>query len=279
MIDCNTNYGDIFPFSLIDDNGIINLSFNSNSNCFCSKQLLHDCCLKSLPRFELISNISNIPHLIGTDVENNLVHQVDFNYYSIHDFHSSPEIDQAISHHNSFSVFHSNVSETKIMSNKDPIGNTNITGYLFASQPSLHNAGFYILYDCDFHFRDDLSCTTDDFECLWIEVHSKSHSNVVCSVTYRPPNSNLENFSIYLTAVMEKISREKKYCILMGDLNINLVNFESHTHTDEFINNMGVYCFQPHITQPIRITDHTATLIDNIYFNSIDHYTIRGNMT
>ena len=245
MIDCNPNYGDIFPFSLIDDNEIINLSFNSNSNCFCSKQLLHDCYLKSLPRFELISNISNIPHLIGTDVENNLVHQVDFNYYSIHDFHSSPEIDQAISHHNSFSIFHSNVrslaanfdnliillselkhnfnvigvSETKIMSNKNPIVNTNITGCLFASQPSLHNAGdvgFYIRYDCDFHFRDDLSCTTDDFECLWIEVHSKSHSNVVCSVIYRHPNSNLENFSSYLTAAMEKISREKKILYFDG---------------------------------------------------------------
>ena len=41
---------------------------------------------------------------------------------------------------------------------------------------------------------------------------------------------------------------------------------------------MGVYCFQPHITQPTRITDHTATLIDNIYFKSIDHYTISGNI-
>ena len=239
--------------------------------------------LKSLQGFELISNISNIPHLIGIDVKNNLVHQVDFNYYSIHDFHSSPEIDHAISHHNSFSVFHSNirslaanfddlmillselkhnfnatgVSETKIMSNKDPIVNTNITGYLFASQPSLHNAGgvgFYIRYDCDFHFRDDLSCTTDDFKCLLIEIHSKSHSNVVCSVIYRHPNSNLESFSSYLTAAVEKISREKRYCILMGDFNINLLNFESHTHTDEFINNLGVYCFQPHITQPTTIT-------------------------
>ena len=173
------------------------------------------------------------------------MHQVDFNYYSTHDFHSSPEIDQAISHHNSFSVFHSNVkslaanfdnlmillsefkhnfnvigvSETKIMSNKDPIVNTNITGYLFASQPSLHNAGgvgFYIHYDCNFHFRDDLSCTTDDFEYLWIEVHSKSHSNVVCSVIYRHPNSNLESFSSYLTAAMEKISREKKILYFDG---------------------------------------------------------------
>ena len=101
---------------------------------------------------------------------------------------------------------------------------------------------------------------------------------MVCSVIYRHPNSNLENFSSYLTAAMEKISREKKYCILMGVFNINLLNFESHIHTDEFINNIGVYCFQPHVTQPTRITDHTATLIDNIYFNSIDHYTISGNI-
>ena len=38
------------------------------------------------------------------------------------------------------------------------------------------------------------------------------------------------------------------------------------------------YFFQPHILQPIRITDHSATLIDNIYFNSIDHSTTSGNI-
>ena len=48
--------------------------------------------------------------------------------------------------------------------------------------------------------------------------------------------------------------------------------------TDDCINNLGVFCFQPHILQPTRITDHTATLIDNIYFNSIEQCCISGNL-
>ena len=64
----------------------------------------------------------------------------------------------------------------------------------------------------------------------------------------------------------------------MGDFNINLLNNQSHTPTEDFINNLGVSCFQPHIIRPARITDHTATLIDNIYFNSIEHCSISGNL-
>ena len=64
----------------------------------------------------------------------------------------------------------------------------------------------------------------------------------------------------------------------MGDFNFNLLDFESHTVTDEFINTLAAYCFQPHIIKPTRITDHSATLIDNIYFNSIEHQTISGNL-
>jgi hypothetical protein len=31
--------------------------------------------------------------------------------------------------------------------------------------------------------------------------------------------------------------------------------------------------------QPTRVTDHSATLIDNIFFNSVEHYVISGNLT
>jgi exonuclease III len=173
------------------------------------------------------------------------------------------------------------LTETRITTSKDPLVNTDIPGYKFLSQPSLHcagGAGFYVRSDCDFHIREDLNSTTEDFECLWIEVHTKCHRNIVCSVIYGHPNGNFDHFSNYLTAAMDKISNEKKNCILMGDFNINLLNYESHPPTDEFINNLGVFCFQPHVLQPTRITDHTATLIDNIYFNSIEHYCISGNL-
>ena len=155
------------------------------------------------------------------------------------------------------------ISETKIMTNKDPLANVSIPGYEFLSQPSLQNAGgvaFYIKNDIEFHLREDLNSTTLDYECLWIEVHSKFR-NIVCSVAYRHPHGNLENFTNYITASIDKISKERKFCVLMGDWNVNLINFESHTPTEEFINTIGAYYFQPHIIKPTRITDHSATLL------------------
>jgi hypothetical protein len=62
------------------------------------------------------------------------------------------------------------LTETRITTSKDPLVNTDIPGYKFLSQPSLHcagGAGFYVRSDCDFHIRDDLNSTTEDFECLF----------------------------------------------------------------------------------------------------------------
>ena len=62
----------------------------------------------------------------------------------------------------------------------------------------------------------------------------------------------------------------------MGDFNIHLLN--SCKLSDDLINTLASLFYQPHILQPTRITDHTATLIDNIFFNSIEHFTISGNI-
>ena len=63
----------------------------------------------------------------------------------------------------------------------------------------------------------------------------------------------------------------------MGDFNINLLN-TSHSGTNEFLDILESNFFNPHILQPTRITDHSATLIDNIFFNSLTHHTISGNI-
>ena len=261
--------------------------------------------LVDLPKLELISSLTNIPNLREFDPENNLLSEVNFDYYTSHEFSSSQTVRDSIND-NCFSVIHCNVrslaanhdnlitllsnlnhnfhiiglSETKIVLNKDYLANISIPGYQFFSQPSLHSAGgvgFYIRNGVQFHLRDDLSSTADDYECLWIEVHSTSH-NIVCAVVYRHPHSNLDNFTNYFTAAVDKISKESKFSMLMGDFNINLLNFESHTPTDLFINTLAAYCFQPHIIKPTRITEHSATLIDQIYFNSIEHSTVSGNL-
>jgi hypothetical protein len=65
---------------------------------------------------------------------------------------------------------------------------------------------------------------------------------------------------------------------MMGDFNLDLLKFESHQDTDNFLNTLNLFCFQPFILKPTRITDHSSTLIDNIFFNSLDHSTLSGNI-
>ena len=48
---------------------------------------------------------------------------------------------------------------------------------------------------------------------------------------------------------------------------MNLLNADSHRPTSEFINSMLSGSFYPVINKPTRITEHSATIIDNIFCN------------
>ena len=47
----------------------------------------------------------------------------------------------------------------------------------------------------------------------------------------------------------------------MGDFNINLLNYESHSDANEFLNNVISNYLLPYILHPTRVTDHSATVI------------------
>ena len=77
----------------------------------------------------------------------------------------------------------------------------------------------------------------------------------------------------YINMAIERIHRENKYCTVIGDFNLDLKS-ESHQDTNNFLNTLSSFHFQPQILQPTRITEHSATLIYNIFFNSLDHFSI-----
>ena len=56
----------------------------------------------------------------------------------------------------------------------------------------------------------------------------------------------------------------------MGDFNLNLLNIDTHRPTDDFINMMFSNSLCPLISKPTRITNQTATLIDNIFSNNVE---------
>ena len=65
----------------------------------------------------------------------------------------------------------------------------------------------------------------------------------------------------------------------MGDFNANLLNYNDHTPTNEFLDSLALNSVIPYILQPTRITDHSETLIDNIFSNVITIDAISGNLT
>ena len=236
-----------------------------------------------------------------------ILDDINFSYYSTHEFHNNPEIGHCVRGSDSFSTLHCNIrslaknfdslhnmlkrlhykfsvigrTEIKFQLDQDPIVNCDLSGYKFISQPSFSNnggAGFFVKNDLKYFIRDDLTDFKDECEALWIEIEGKGKQNVLCGVVYRHPNGSLSTFQDYLNLVLDKIRRQNKQCLIMGDLNLNLLKYEKHADTDDVINTLGASFFQLHILRPTRITDHTATLTDNIFFTSLEYFTLSGNL-
>ena len=74
----------------------------------------------------------------------------------------------------------------------------------------------------------------------------------------------------YLNKLLENISKEQKAIFLLGDYNVNRLNYNEHNQINEFLDSLASNSFIPLILQQARITSHSNTLIDNIFSNVID---------
>ena len=99
-------------------------------------------------------------------------------------------------------------------------------------------------------------------------------------VIYRHPSLDRTDFNCnYLNKLLENISKEQKSFFLLGDFNVNLLNYNEPNQTNEFLDSLASNSFIPLILQPTRITSHSNTLIDNVFSNVIDPDIISGNLT
>ena len=83
----------------------------------------------------------------------------------------------------------------------------------------------------------------------------------------------------YLHPLMDKVNTEKKSLILLGDFNINLLNTENNQSVSNFLDIMGSYALLPRMTYPIRVTNNSKTIIDNIFLDLSHLETYSGNIT
>ena len=117
-------------------------------------------------------------------------------------------------------------------------------------------------------------------ESTFIEIMNPKRSNIIVGAIYKHPSMDLTDFnSNYVNSLLEKISKEQKSVFLLGDFNINLMNYNVHNPTNEFLDSLASNSFLPYILQPTRITSHSKTLIDNIFTNITLPDSIYGNLT
>ena len=282
-----------FPFghlSKIELNDLYGLDFPSQ--------------LQLLPNYELRSKLSHIPTLDKFDLDENYVQSINSKYFD------NPEIAKLSTtlSGKSFSLFHVNtrslsknfdqllsvlssltvnfdvigITETKQQIGKDFLVNVDVNDYFMYTQPSKLASGgvaIYVKDNLDHSRIDDMCTTNNEFEVLWIEIKNRKGKNFLCGCAYRHPNTDSNNFLEYLEKTFVKINKNKYDIFLMGNFNIDLLQYDSHNPTNDFINAMVSHSFLPYIHQPSRVTDHSATIIDNIFSNITDYETVSGNIT
>ena len=78
--------------------------------------------------------------------------------------------------------------------------------------------------------------------------------------------------------VVDKISKESKSIFLLGDFNMDILKYDHHVPTNEFLDSLSSHMFLPHIMQPTKVTCNSKTLIDNIFSNILGLDSVSGNL-
>ena len=109
----------------------------------------------------------------------------------------------------------------------------------------------------------------NELETVYIEITCKNGKPVVIGSLYRAPNTSEKKLHNHCCETIQKIKskRNKKELILGMDHNIDLLKSSTHTPTQEFLNMFLTNGVNPTITRPSRITNTSATLIDNIFIS------------
>ena len=153
----------------------------------------------------------------------------------------------------------------------------NIPGYNLISNHRQHgNGGGTALLVCDgiiHKHRRDLDIFDEKIiESVFIETISKRRKKIIIGSIYRPPNVNPNLFITTVTELTSKLKLEQKSDIILGmDHNLDLLKLNTHRHTLSFYEIMLENNLLPTITRPTRITQSSATLIDNIFVSENLH--------
>ena len=132
---------------------------------------------------------------------------------------------------------------------------------------------FYVKKSINFSVRNDLCMGS--LENLCIEIRKPRFKSFIVATWYRPPNSLVSIFSPFEELIGKLDSLNTEF-YLLGDLNCNMAASQFDSDTRKLLTITDVYGLQQLITEPTRITETSATLIDLIFTNCPDKVLCSG---
>ena len=168
----------------------------------------------------------------------------------------------------------------------DPRNGTlfNLENYTSVNQVRKHGRGggicVFIHNSLTFKLRSDLGTNSDDIESLVIEIVNKNSKNFVINAQYRKPAGDFKQYKTYLDNFFNKMKNPDKAIYVVGDINLNLIDYETNIKVINYLNLLFQKNFIPVINKPTRVSRNNATIIDHINTNHfLNNYMHSGIIT
>ena len=133
----------------------------------------------------------------------------------------------------------------------------------------------FLKTDLMYKITKDLPISDKDKEILTIETTSKESKNMLISCCYRPPKGVTENLTAYLASIFQGVQNEKKKIFIIGDFNLNCLNYNEDSNIRLFHHKVFELEFIPLIDKPTRVCKNRRTIIDNILTNCVFGNTLK----
>ena len=157
--------------------------------------------------------------------------------------------------------------------NKDIIIINGYYSYSIARSQNAHGGvSIYIKQNIESCLLEKFTYINDDIEICSTSIEVLNRSFIICAI-YRPHSKRerVNEFRNQLCEILSKPLFKKSNTIIIGDININLLEHNNHRPTNDFINMLQTYNYIPLITRPTRFAEGNQTaspsLLDHIYVN------------
>ena len=138
------------------------------------------------------------------------------------------------------------------------------------------SAGVQILDQIQFHDEkfENLVMTLPNAIASKDANHKK---DLIIAAIYRPPNyQSNEMFESELEKTLRIADKNKNKLVLIGDFNLDLLKYETHFPTANYMDLVINHKLLPRIVRPTRIKKQSATLIDHIFTKEGGDHLVSG---